>query len=160
MDGAQRLATGAQGEAGGGAEVERTPPTTRRTEAARPAAGADQAQVGHEAVGLVELVDRALGEVLGAQHLAVAPPQGEHRTVDELVGLRRGGGVVVGVDQDRDRLHGRHLARPVAGLEVLEHGGEGPVVGGDVLGPADERGPAGPVDGRSRPMPTSASADA
>ncbi len=116
-------------------------------ETARLAGRADEAQAGHQLLGLVQLLVRVVGEVLVPQHLGGAEPQLDRLLVGSLggVGFVVGvvGGVVVDGERDVHRFLGRHvLAHRLAALpEHLER----PVVGLVVLRAAHERGPTGPV---------------
>jgi hypothetical protein len=98
-------------------------------------------------VGLIELVDRVLGEVLVAQDLRGGEAQFDRRfvvrrsAVVAVVGVR----VVVAVDGDRDVDLLDRFVVGVAGIMVLEEHGERPIEHADVLGTPDERGAPRPV---------------
>ncbi len=106
-------------------------------------------QVVHQATGLGELVGAVVREVALAQHLgaAVAHRQGGRVARFVVVVVEC---VVVGAGVEREDdlalLHGRRAQLELA----LPPGREAAVVELDVLGPADQSGPAGPVDRRPR----------
>ena len=94
---------------------------------------------------------RVGGEVLVAQHLVRAEAQREHVVAVGLVLLV----VRVGIGSSPSSSSSTIVTvstEPSAGLAGTgsPERGEDPVVGGDVLGPVHERGPAGPVERRAR----------
>ena len=123
VDGAERLAAGAQRPADGRANVDRAALLAGGPVATGGAPGADQPQVAHEAVRLVELIDAAPREVLRPQEVPIGPAQGEGGPVDRLglgaVGRWR---FLVGVQQQRDRLRLRWAsARPRPTIALRRH---------------------------------------
>ena len=103
------------------------------------------------APGLVELGCVVGGEVLLSEHLVRAEADREDVVALDLVRLvvrcRIGLVALVVVEDQGDRLD-QHVDR--AGRHGSPEGVEHPVIGGDVLGPTDQRGPAGPVERGAR----------
>src|SRR5581483_9486958 len=113
-------------------------PCRGRAQTTRPAQRTGQPKVGHQLAGLVELLSCVGSEVLVTQHLAgaVAHACDRRRRVTVLFGIVT---------------RGRHLYSSLwfsSGRRLgssLPKGGEDLVEDRDVLGPAHEGRPAGPV---------------
>ena len=167
-----RLAAGAQRAPHGAAQVGPALGLAGRAPPAGAAQRAVEAEVGHQPAGLLELGVRCRRR----SPCAAAPPGGSSArrgSARRPRPARRPSSPAA----SRPRCRGRWSARPGRRSSSVERrppppeGGEGPVVGGDVLGPAHERGPPRPVDGvapvdagqrpaprrRSRPRPTGTS---
>ena len=162
---AARLAAGAQ-RRGGPCGAGRGAPRSGGDGPA-PAAAAQrrraQPQVGHQPVGLgaARRACRRRSPCGAAPRPGSSAPCARRRPSALVVGRPVVGAVVAVVGVERDLDGRRGTARTSAGAGAAEERGEGPVVGGDVLGPAHERRPAGPVDAASAPVgPTAASASA
>jgi hypothetical protein len=106
-----------------------------------------EAEVVHQPAGFLELGVGVGGEILGPQHFLAAPPHDEGRPLglDRLLDPWLGAGFFLAVEDDR-QLDGGGAGQGDVEAPPPE-GGESPVVGGNVLRPAEQRRPARPVHG-------------
>ena len=140
------LAVGALGLPHGAPQVRpRAGAALRGPAAASPRRG--EPELGHDPSHGGQLLGRAGGEGLVAQHLGVGGDQPERRLLVVAAGGRRlvGGDVQRGGDI-RPRPDGDPERLGVVGALVEEPPPEHPVVRGDLVAPGDQRGAAGPVE--------------